>query len=144
MVEQCKDQSQNERQQGTGGRVQTRLERDLAKRQLETREQLESRVQTRWERDCVKTLNRGNKRPEQWESRPRVQTRQDRDSVKRQQETSEQRESRAQTRRERAGLLLPLSSGLIVWRGNETSKQGNARLQSRQIAWSWEANENYS
>ena len=47
MVEQCKDQSQNKRRQGTGGRVQTRLERDRVKRQQETRKQRESRVQTR-------------------------------------------------------------------------------------------------
>ena len=32
-TEQCKDQSQNKRRQGTGGRVQIRLERDCVKRQ---------------------------------------------------------------------------------------------------------------
>ena len=76
----------------------------------------------------------------------RVHTRHDRDHVKRQQETSEQGESRAQTRRERAGVFLPLDAisflpCLIVSRGNKTSKQGKARLQSRQIAR--EGNENY-
>ena len=45
--EELLDQSQNKWRQGTGGRVQTRLERDRAKRQEETREQQESRVQTR-------------------------------------------------------------------------------------------------
>ena len=87
---------------------------------------------------------RGHKIPEQRESR--AQTRRDRDHIKRQQETIEQWESRVQTKREWAGLFLPLDvisflPGLIVWRGNKTNKQRNARLQSRRIAW--EGNENY-
>ena len=96
------------------------------------------------EKDIASRL-RGNKRPEQQESR--IHTRRDKDHIKRQQEISEQWESRAQTRRERAGLFLPLDAisfwpGLIMWSGNErTSKQGNARLQNKQITW--EGNENY-
>ena len=57
-VEQWKDSSQNEQQQGTGGRVQIRWESDPVKRQQDTSEQ-----QVEFKPGKKGIISRGNKRP---------------------------------------------------------------------------------
>ena len=104
MVEQGKDHKILKGRQGTGGRVQIRLKIvTRGNKRPENSEKVEFKL---GEKDIVSRL-RGT-RDQNSERVLRVQTRRDRDHVKRQYETSEQQESRAKTRRERAGLFLPL------------------------------------